>query len=173
LEVTASATVYDLSGHQEQSLKQTLTAAADACTDAFPLDWPASGAHFVKMELRNRHGKLLSENFYWHARDESQLKQLNSLPQVALKGRWRVWHSAGGLVVEGEVTNPSRTPALEVRLTLRDANTGQRILPAYYDDNYFSLLPGESREFRIESSVATEPPEVGLSGWNIEPATLH
>jgi len=35
LEVTASATVYDLSGHQEQSLKQTLTAAADACTDAF------------------------------------------------------------------------------------------------------------------------------------------
>jgi hypothetical protein len=173
LDVTASATVYDLSGHQEQSLKQTLTAAADACTDAFPLDWPASGVHFVKMELRNRHGKLLSENFYWHARDESQLKQLNSLPQVALKGRWRVWHSAGGLVVEGEVTNPSKTPALEVRLTLRDADTGQRILPAYYDDNYFSLLPGESREFRIESSVATEPPEVGLSGWNIEPATLH
>ena len=38
-----------------------------------------------------------------------------------------------------------------MRLTLRNAKTGERILPVYYDDNYFSLLPGESREFRIET----------------------
>jgi hypothetical protein len=34
------------------------------------LDWPADGAHFLKLELRDRHGKLLSDNFYWHATDE-------------------------------------------------------------------------------------------------------
>jgi hypothetical protein len=171
--VTATAAVYDLSGHLEHSTKRTLTAAADACTDAFTLDFPASGAHFVKLELRDQHGKLLSDNFYWHAREERQLQQLNSMPQVALKGKWRVRHSAKGLMIEGKITNPAKTPALEVRLTLRDAKTGQRILPVYYDDNYFSLLPGETRDFHIESGVAAKHLEVGLSGWNVGPATLR
>ena len=171
--VTATAAIYDLSGHQERSSQQTLMAAADACTEAFVLDFPASGAHFVKLELHDQHGKLLSQNFYWHAREEGQLQELNSLPQVALAGKWHVHHSAKGLVITGEITNPSKIPALAVRLTLRDAKTGRRILPVYYDDNYFSLLPGETREFRIASSVVAERPEMGLSGWNIEPAILR
>jgi hypothetical protein len=32
-----------------------------------------------------------------------------------------------------------------IKLTLKDAATGQRILPAYYSENYVSLLPGEER----------------------------
>jgi hypothetical protein len=171
--VTATAAIYDLSGHQERSSQQTLTAVADACTEAFVLDFPASGAHFVKLELHDQHGKLLSQNFYWHAREEGQLQELNSLPLVALAGKWHAHHSAKGLVITGKITNPAKTPALAVRLTLRDAKTGRRILPVYYDDNYFSLLPGETREFRIASSVAAERLEIGLSGWNIEPATLR
>jgi hypothetical protein len=101
------------------------------------------------------------------------LQELNSLPQVALAGKWHVHHSARRLVITGEITNPAKAPALAVRLTLRDAKTGRRILPVYYDDNYFSLLPGETREFRIASSVVTNQPVVSLSGWNIEPATLR
>jgi Exo-beta-D-glucosaminidase Ig-fold domain/Glycosyl hydrolases family 2/Glycosyl hydrolases family 2, sugar binding domain/Glycosyl hydrolases family 2, TIM barrel domain len=171
-DVKVECVLYDLSGHIEQTRATILTADADACTDAFTLDFPASGAHFVKLELRDKRGKLLSENFYWHARDESQLQKLNSLPQVALKGKCRVSHSKKGLVVEGKITNPGKTPALAVRLTLRDAKTGQRVLPVYYDDNYFSLLPGESREFRIESSSPPVSPEIGLTGWNIVPGNL-
>lgn len=171
--VIATAALYDLSGHLEHRTKRTLTAAANSCTDAFILDFPASGAHFVKLELRDPRGKLLSNNFYWHAREEGQLWGLNSLPSVALKGKWHAYHFAKGLVVEGKITNPAKSPAVEVRVTLRDARTGQRILPVYYDDNYFSLLPGETRAFRIESSMAAEQLEVGLSGWNIAPATLR
>lgn len=171
-DVTASAAIYDLSGHPVQNRKRTLTAAADACTDVFALDWPAAGAHLVKLELRDRDGKLLSDNVYWYARNEWQLQQLNSLPPVILKGKWHAYHFPKGLVVEGKITNPTRTPALEVRLTLRDAKTGQRVLPVYYDDNYFSLLPGETRKFRIESNIPAGSPEIGLTGWNIVPGNL-
>ena len=171
-DATASATVYDLAGHRVQNRKQTLTAAADACTDAFTLDWPATGAHLVKLELRARDGKLLSDNFYWYARNERQLQQLNSLPPVALQGKWHSYHFAKEFVIEGKITNPTQTPALALRLTLRDAKTGQRVLPVYYDDNYFSLLPGETRGFRIESSVQPDSPEISLTGWNIVPGNV-
>jgi hypothetical protein len=167
-DVTASATVYDLAGRVEQSRKAVLTAAANAFTDSFTLDWPATGAHLVRLELRDAKGRLLSENFYWHARDEHQLQELNSMPKVPLmvKSTWKP--GAGGLSVESKVTNLGKVPALAVRLTLRDAKSGKRILPAYYNDNYFSLLPGESRTVRIETRSTAHPVNVTTDGWNIE-----
>ncbi|HWH70137.1 MAG TPA: glycoside hydrolase family 2 TIM barrel-domain containing protein, partial [Candidatus Sulfotelmatobacter sp.] len=172
-DVTATATVYDLSGHPVQTRNLTLNAAADACTDAFTLDWPASGAHFARLELRAKKGQLLSDNFYWHARDEQQLQQLNTLPKVGLTGKVRVKNSAKGAILTGKITNPAKAPALAVRLVLRDSQTGQRILPAYYSDSFFSLLPGQSREFRIETRQAVAKPQVDLDGWNVQPASLR
>jgi hypothetical protein len=177
--VIARATIFDLSGQAEQSTNETLTAPAGDCTDAFTLDFPADGAHFVNLELRDANGNLLSRNFYWHARDEHQLQQLNSLPQVAVKGKWHLRHAANRPFIEGRITNSGKVPALEVRLTLRDAKTGERILPAYYDDNYISLLPGETRKFRVEFGAgqadsamdARKHPEITLDGWNIKPST--
>ncbi|HXI70055.1 MAG TPA: glycoside hydrolase family 2 TIM barrel-domain containing protein, partial [Verrucomicrobiae bacterium] len=170
--VTASATIYDLSGKAVQSRKVALDAAPDACTPALTLDWPATGAYLARLELRDKHGKLLSENFYWHARNESQLQQLSTLPKVAVNGKTRVKRNAKGIAVEVKVTNPSDTPALQIRLTLRDAKTGQRVLPVYYEDNYFSLLPGESRVVQIEAPGATQAVHVSTEGWNIEPASF-
>ena len=126
----------------------------------------------MKLELRDKHGKLLSENFYWHARDEHQLKQMNSMPQVELKGKFRSSKSAHGLTVKGRITNSGKTPAIAVRLTLRDAKTGERVLPVIYKDNYFSLLPGESKEFEIETSDAAHDVQVALDGWNITATNL-
>ena len=42
------------------------------------------------------------------------------------------------------------SPALMVELTLKDAATGARILPAYYSENYVSLLPGEEGAVTVE-----------------------
>jgi hypothetical protein len=171
--VKARATIYDLSGHPEQSTNEIITAAAGDCTDVFTLDFPVTGAHLVKLELLDSHGKLLSQNLYWHARDERQLQQLNTLPQVALKGKWHRRRTAQGWVIEGKIKNPSGSPALEARLTLRDAKTCGRVLPVYHDDNYLSLLPGESRDFRIETRAdAPSAMEITLDGWNIAPSVL-
>jgi hypothetical protein len=170
---TVQATIYDLAGQPESNRKTVLTAAPDACTDVFTLDWPANGAHFVRLELRDEKGHLLSENFYWHARDEHQLQQLDTLSKVSLKGQVQVRGGGPGMVIKGRVSNPSQTPALQVRLTLREAKTGQRILPVYYSENYFTLLPGESRDFQIETRAAVKDVFVDTDGWNIESTRLQ
>jgi hypothetical protein len=172
-DVTATAAIYDLSGGVEQNRKAVLTSAANAVTDALTLDWPATGAHLARLELRDKNGQLLSQNFYWHARDEHQLQELNSMSKVALTGKTRIKSGEQGTAVEVKVTNQGKVPALAIRLTLRDAKTGERILPVYYGDNYFSLLPGESRIVQIESRSANKAVRVSTDGWNIEPGNLN
>jgi len=57
---------------------------------------------------------------------------------------------------------------LQNKLTLVNAD-GSRILPAYYSDNYVSLLPGESKTVEIEfpASAANGQPQVKLRGWSL------
>jgi hypothetical protein len=171
--VTAQATVYNLQGRLESTRKRVLSAAANACTDAERIAWPAQGTHFARLELYDRDGRLLSENFYWHAKDESQLKQLNSLPLVPLKGEIQCEAGPTGQRLRIRLSNRGAAPALAVKLTLRDAQTGQRILPAYYSDNYVCLLPGEVRDLSIDGLPAAAQPEVDLDGWNVEPAQIR
>ena len=59
---------------------------------------------------------------------------------------------------------------LSAKLTLVD-RAGKRILPAFYDDNYVSLLPGESRTIAIRyaAETPTDGPQVELRGWNVAP----
>jgi hypothetical protein len=59
--------------------------------------------------------------------------------------------------------------SLADKLTLLNASDGSRILPAYYSDNYVSLLPGESREIEIvyPGASAKGAATVAVRGWNL------
>jgi hypothetical protein len=166
-EATATAVLYNLQGIPERTNQATITVAPDTVGDAFTIDWPQSGAHFVRLELRDKAGQLLSENFYWHAREEEQLRELNTLPSLMLEAGLR---RANGSAI-AVVTNTGAAPALEVHLTLRDASTNERILPAYYSDNYFTLMPGESRKIQIDASLPGQC-SVSVDGWNVTPKTF-
>jgi len=48
---------------------------------------------------------------------------------------------------------------------------GEEILPVLWQDNYVSLLPGESREFNATyrtADLGTAKPSVEVSGWNVQ-----
>jgi exo-1,4-beta-D-glucosaminidase len=77
---------------------------------------------------------------------------------------------------ENEVThvtleNPSKSLAFFVRLKVDKGKGGAEILPVLWQDNYISLLPGETREvtatYRV-SELGTAKPAVEVSGFNIE-----
>ena len=73
-----------------------------------------------------------------------------------------------------QLTNPASVVSLENKLTLLNAGDKQRILPAYYSDNYISLLPGESRTIQVEypSTAAHGSAEIALRGWNAVPQVV-
>jgi hypothetical protein len=67
-----------------------------------------------------------------------------------------------------KIKNSGATPALMIKLTLQDAGTGERILPAYYSENYISLLSGEERTVTIDFPAGQSKPAIGVRGWNEE-----
>jgi exo-1,4-beta-D-glucosaminidase len=72
------------------------------------------------------------------------------------------------------VENPGKTLAFFIRLKVNQGNTGEEILPVIWQDNYFSLLPGEKRELTATYNAASlggRKPVVELEGWNVTPNT--
>ena len=82
----------------------------------------------------------------------------------------RADHTAGDdLAIEVTLRNKGTVPALAAKLTLVDA-TGRRILPAFYSDNYVSLMPGDTHIIEIHCAPAhTANAQINLRGWNIAP----
>ena len=53
--------------------------------------------------------------------------------------------------------------------------TGERILPAYYSDNYVSLLPNETKTITIEAAENDfhgEDALIVVDGWNVSVAPV-
>jgi Exo-beta-D-glucosaminidase Ig-fold domain/Glycosyl hydrolases family 2/Concanavalin A-like lectin/glucanases superfamily/Glycosyl hydrolases family 2, sugar binding domain/Glycosyl hydrolases family 2, TIM barrel domain len=138
-------------------------------------DFTTHPAQFLKLELLGCDGKLLSENFYWHSQKPEQLQALEKLPQVGLSGSVHLSVEGGETIATVDLTNPAKAVALMTHLSLRNADTGTRILPAYASDNYVSLLPGEKKTLTIRCATkyAAKAMAVSLDGWNITPAILR
>nr|WP_329616963.1 discoidin domain-containing protein [Streptomyces brevispora] len=174
---TVTATLYDLRGqrlgkpmHSTVDLAPSSAATGDvvAFGDALP------ALHLLRLELRDAHGTVLSRNTYWRHRATTDLSALNKLARTRVTVRSvsdASGHGRGpGGKLRAVVRNDGATVAAMVRLSLRDRRTDQRVLPAYFDDNYLWLLPGEQREIEAEWSHDTKGrarPRLVVEGYNV------
>jgi len=174
-----TADIYSLDNKQLLHHEAPASLAADASSVAFPLDLkPLMDSHtiFIKLELKAQDGKLISQNFYWLADKEEDYRDLDNLPQAEIAATARLAKPENGedhIVVD--LKNNGSAAALENKLTLLNAGNGKRILPAYYADNYVSLLPGETREITIdypESAAEGAKPQLDLRGFNLKSQTI-
>ena len=146
--VEACAQVLDIYGRQ---------ISADTCTTPLPVDTTLNvmdvrvpegqDAYYLRLSLK-ADGEALSENFYVRSAGDSGLKSLLSLPaaEVNVKTRFRKYDVT--VTCNALVSNDSDVPAMMIRLNLKGTD-GEQILPAFYSDNYFHLMPGESRTVEI------------------------
>ncbi len=160
------------------SRENRVDAAANAATPlaAVPLDrlFAANPMLLVRLELLDRDGGTITENFYWRGKDESAYRALNDLRKVTLTG------SASTPTIDGTdgsvtltIANRTDVPMLNTKLTLVDVQ-GKRVLPAFYSDNYVALLPNEEKRItvRYPTSAAARPAAVQVRGWNVDDAVI-
>jgi len=130
-------------------------------------------------------GFLLAENFYWLS-PQNEFSLLEHLPPVKLKAEmeemaphsisWPSFTPSSGLlwkVWKVKIYNPSSEVAFFVHLSL--FNPKEEILPCFWDDNFFLLLPHESREIQVATLVSPrEKRKVYgfLEGFNVLPSKI-
>lgn len=112
--------------------------------------------HFIKLSLKDQQGKVVSDNFYWRGNKRKDFTALNTLPKVNLKVNTKVIKQGNQYILTADITNPTSAPAVAfgIRVQAVKASNGEQILPAIMNDNYFSLLKGETKTVRIEFNAA-------------------
>ncbi len=168
----ADLTIYNLDGTTAFQRTFQVNAAATAETGLGMVGWPTnlSAVYFVKLELHDAKGKLLSNNFYWQTLQPDNFQNLESLPVVTLDAKVSRHDADGKCHLTVTLRNASNRVALMAHLQLRRQASGERVLPVFYSDNYLSFAPGETRTVSIEAAqpdLQSQTPLVVVDGWNI------
>ncbi len=171
--LTASAEVYSLANklllHQQAEVNVSADSEASAMQLVLaPLERKAT--ILLELKLKDASGAVVSRNFYWLAGEKQDFQQLSRLPEAAVNATASAGRNGNLARVTVELKNTGSDVALQNKVTLLNAATGKRILPAYYSDNYVSLLPGEAETIEIDypASVAKgAAPAITLRGFNL------
>jgi exo-1,4-beta-D-glucosaminidase len=172
-------------------------AAAEIFNQSYELELPPAGAQslvsladldpptpvwFLDLRLHDAAGAEVARNFYWLSTKPDVLDYENNLwyvtptksfadftaladlPEVELE----ISAAAGNNGVEVELANTSDALAFFVEMRVVGAD-GSSILPVLWDDNYVSILPGESRQLKAGFPGADDLSNARLmiKGWNV------
>lgn len=124
--------------------------------------------YFVELLLR-KNGRTISENFYWLSND-NDFTSLSLLPEVKLDVEIGPIKTDEQTIYGIRLVNPSGDLAFFVRASLQKGESDEEILPSFWSDNYFSILPGETKKLTVElqeSDLSGIDVYLKLSGWNI------
>jgi exo-1,4-beta-D-glucosaminidase len=174
-----SAKVFDFNAKEIFTKEIFTDMKADESKILFKLEVPKEqlGIYFLKLRLTDKAGKEISSNFYWlsaNGDDNADFTGLSLLPPVDVIAKpGPISIENGKLKLAVEFSNPSSTIAFGLNPKLLSVSTKEPILPIFWQDNYFSLLPGEKRS--IEMQVDTFLIKEGkllfkLDGWNLKDA---
>ncbi len=132
--------------------------------------------------------ELLADNFYWlspkpdeYAWDKTEwyytplkasadFRALNYLPPADVDVSFSHQSVDNQLIIDVKLDNASGKTAFFIQMNLKDKDN-KTIYPVFWDDNYVSLLPGDSRTYRCRMpDTVSSADEITLvvSGSNVK-----
>jgi len=157
----------------------------------FDLPKPAdlSKTYFLRLQLHGSNGKLVSDNFYWlstkpDTMDWKKRKDTVYTPQAEFGDLTGLSDLAPAKVVVSKeiqsdgaygrmtvmVENQGKIVAFMVHPRITRGEGGEDLTPIFWSDNYFSLLPGESRTVTASWAAASaegKQPALVVDGYNL------
>lgn len=118
-------------------------------------------------------------------KDFADYTALNSLPKITLEATAQTRDNGDQRSTTVSIHNPTSALAFDVRLKVNGAGSrrvsreGQEdpeILPVLWQDNYFSVLPGETRQVTATYHLKKQSraaPSVEVEGWNVNRVTAQ
>ncbi len=127
---------------------------------------------FLSLRLLDLKQNIVSDNLYWLP-DEKGV--YSGLKKIAPSQVTTVAKQITPGTIEVTLTNPDNAPvAFFNRISLVDAQSGNRLLPVFYSDNYISVLPSEHKTITLNYNAAKikNAAMVSISGWNLKEQTI-
>ena len=170
--LTALVEVLDMTGKSVAQQSAPLAQSAeDSTVTALQMQYPPnlSRVHFLRLTLREG-GKVRSTNFYLRGLEQGDYTGIRALGDATVSAETTSERKGDVWTLRTALRNTSAVPALFVRLQAERERSGDRILPAIYEDGYFALMPGETKvvvtEVR-EADTRGERAKVSVKGFNL------
>jgi hypothetical protein len=170
-QLSARVEIFNMDGARMGDRVVMVDSKEDSVMTAVAMMYPKglSAVHFLRLTLAQG-VKVISRNDYVRSAVEGDYRAIRQLAKARVGATTNV--KRDGLVwrLTTVLQNASAWPALMTRLKAVRAETGDRILPAIYDDNYVLLMPGERRTLHTEVNHADtrgETPKIVVSGFNV------
>ena len=177
--MTANARIINLDGSTVWEESITFDCSEDSTTKCIYLEFPEAldDVHFIKLNLTDVNGTVISDNFYIRGKEYGNHQGLKKLGKAWVKTSFEYEMSSDASSIHGNqwigkvtLENKNKVPAVMIRLNLIGRQDGKQILPAFYEDNYFSLMPGEKKTVTVRCYAADSrgnAPKVLVTGYNI------
>jgi hypothetical protein len=169
----AEAMIVNYDGKVVYRTSADLDSKEDTTIPVFGLSFDSpelSDVYYIRLRLTQT-GRQIADNFYCLGKEDGNLQQLHSLADVKIDAHTSIRKTGDKWEATVQLKNNTDVPALMIRLKVYGKKTGERILPAYYSDNYISLLPGEEKQITIsfkDEDTRGERPAVEISGFNLK-----
>ncbi len=169
---SATLTVFDIHGNiicRQEGVKDIQdNQLTGFFTAILPETLPA--IYLCRLVLKSSTGGILSLNDYWKSGESKDFRQFNNIGESHLRG------TMGKITkdrVEFELVNDSDVPCLYINTAIQNSSGKQNILPAYYSEGYFNLLPGEHRKLSCSFDAKDVADfRIVASGYNLREAGL-
>jgi hypothetical protein len=122
---------------------------------------------FLKLMLSDQ-DNTVDENLYWLSNKRHSYEKLNELQKISVKTEINKGNEGQSAIT---LSNAGNETAFFIRLKVINSNN-ELILPAYFTENFMTLLPGESREIMLDLSTGKAPTGLNglklvIEGWNV------
>ncbi len=157
---------FDLNGKRLRIRKISTEVLNNRLTNCFEAELSSDlpDIYLIRLGL-SEGGKLLSRNEYWRTKKGNgsfdELGKISSKPLNA-----KVLKKEDGKLTF-VVSNLAKTSSIGLKFNLLDQENNRIVLPAYFSDGYFTLLPGEKRLMEVKwNSLDCNKVKVVVEGYN-------
>lgn len=121
---------------------------------------------FLSLQLLDENKKVITDNTYWIPDSKGAFSGLQKMKNQELSVKAK--YIKPGNVEVTLVNKQNSVLGFFNRVSLVDADSKTRVLPAFYSDNYITVLPGEEKKVIINYNAAATNKKllVSINGWN-------
>jgi len=128
---------------------------------------------FVAMELKDVNGSPVDRTVLWTQRN-TKWQELLLLPPVEVSCKMTNQKEIKDeMEYTFEVENKSGVPVVNLMLEMTDGAYGKEILPAFWENNALTMMPGENKrvKVKIRKNLVPQDPQVLAEGLNVIPTS--
>lgn len=170
LQLKAIYNIYNLKGKllkSETKMLQVPTDTLAECFDISTVELSENELYLLKLTLIDKYGAQISGNDYWlQGKGCNDFKSLKSIDAAEVKVMKVAENKVGSYNVK--IKNSSANIALGVKLNLVNLQTNQYVLPAFFSDGFFSMLPNEERTITLTDCNDIKGYEIKIEGLNLK-----